>query len=369
MPFLVMCLPWFVVSRPQFFFYVLPMTPFMALAAVYTLQALSDARLVLATRTGEVAIDPETGLPAISTRQPYRPVVMGLPRDLRGAVPLVLADARGRAPQPRRVGGSTSGCAAGTDQRSASRGAGRCAGGGARRYPAPHDPPRARVRSRWPTACASPRRSTSRDPATTATARGPRCSRRFPTARTTSPRPTGREYQRLAEAGYVMCRVDVRGTGSSEGIASDEYPAIERTDLATVIDWLATRDWSPARWACTARRTRGSTAIQIAMERPPALEGDHPDLRHRRSLRRRRALLRRRAEALDPIDYPTYMVAMNALPPVPSILRRRLARGVGASRARDRALAPHLARAPATRRLLEVRLAVGRLSKRSSAPR
>ena len=26
----------------------------------------------------------------------------------------------------------------------------------------------------------------------------------------------------LAEAGYVVCRVDVRGTGSSEGIATDE---------------------------------------------------------------------------------------------------------------------------------------------------
>ena len=79
-PFLVMWLPWFVVSRPQFFFYVLPMTPFMALAAVYTLQALSDARLVLHDEAGDVAIDPETGLPAISTRHPFRPVVMGYSR-------------------------------------------------------------------------------------------------------------------------------------------------------------------------------------------------------------------------------------------------------------------------------------------------
>jgi len=77
MPFLVMWLPWFVVSRPQFFFYVLPMTPFMALAAVYTLQALSDARLVLHDEAGDVAIDPETGRPAISTRHPFRPVVVG----------------------------------------------------------------------------------------------------------------------------------------------------------------------------------------------------------------------------------------------------------------------------------------------------
>jgi predicted acyl esterase len=52
------------------------------------------------------------------------------------------------------------------------------------------------------------------------------------------------EYERLAAAGYVVCRLDLRGTGSSEGIAEDEYPAVERTDLLTVIDRLATQEWS-----------------------------------------------------------------------------------------------------------------------------
>ena len=32
------------------------------------------------------------------------------------------------------------------------------------------------------------------------------------------------EYQRLAEAGYVMCRVDVRGTGTSEGSPRTSTP-------------------------------------------------------------------------------------------------------------------------------------------------
>jgi predicted acyl esterase len=32
------------------------------------------------------------------------------------------------------------------------------------------------------------------------------------------------EYVRLSEAGYVVCRVDVRGTGTSDGVAEDEYP-------------------------------------------------------------------------------------------------------------------------------------------------
>ena len=68
------------------------------------------------------------------------------------------------------------------------------------------------------------------------------------------------EYERLADAGYVVCRVDLRGTGSSEGIAEDEYPAVERTDMMTVIDWLATQDVvDRATSACTGRATRAST--------------------------------------------------------------------------------------------------------------
>ncbi|MFB3739325.1 MAG: CocE/NonD family hydrolase, partial [Candidatus Velamenicoccus archaeovorus] len=30
------------------------------------------------------------------------------------------------------------------------------------------------------------------------------------------------EYERFAEHGYAACRVDVRGTGTSEGLAEDE---------------------------------------------------------------------------------------------------------------------------------------------------
>ena len=71
-------LPWFLVARPQFFFYALPLTPFMALAAVYTLRDLSAAYLVIRDReTGEVALDPDTGGPAVSRRKPYLPFVWG----------------------------------------------------------------------------------------------------------------------------------------------------------------------------------------------------------------------------------------------------------------------------------------------------
>lgn len=76
--FAVQYLPWLLVSRPQFFFYALPLTPFMALATVFVLRELSEARIVVRDpETGEPAIDPETGEGAISTRFPWRPVVWG----------------------------------------------------------------------------------------------------------------------------------------------------------------------------------------------------------------------------------------------------------------------------------------------------
>lgn len=67
--------PWFLVDRPTFLFYVLPMTPFMVLAVTSFLRWASDATLVVREPGGEVAINPETGAPAISTAFVYRPFV------------------------------------------------------------------------------------------------------------------------------------------------------------------------------------------------------------------------------------------------------------------------------------------------------
>src|SRR5215813_8140058 len=56
------------------------------------------------------------------------------------------------------------------------------------------------------------------------------------------------EYERLRdEFGYAVCRVDLRGTGSSTGIATDEYPEVEQRDLVEVIAWLAAQPWCTGR--------------------------------------------------------------------------------------------------------------------------
>jgi putative CocE/NonD family hydrolase len=127
------------------------------------------------------------------------------------------------------------------------------------------------------------------------------------------------EYARLAEAGYVVCRVDVRGTGSSEGTATDEYPASERTDLLAVIDWLATQPWSSGAVGMFGTSYSGFNSLQLAMERPAALKAIvsifASDDRYGDDVHYFGGAVKQ----LDVVDYPAYMVASNALPPVPEV--------------------------------------------------
>ncbi len=127
------------------------------------------------------------------------------------------------------------------------------------------------------------------------------------------------EYERLAAAGYVVCRVDLRGTGSSEGIAEDEYPAIERTDMLTVIDWLATQGWSTGNVGMYGTSYSGFNSIQLAIEGPPALKAIIPiyatDDRYADDVHYMGGAVKQ----LDQVDYPSYMIGLNALPPVPAI--------------------------------------------------
>ena len=51
----------------------------------------------------------------------------------------------------------------------------------------------------------------------------------------------------LAARGFALCRLDVRGTGSSPGIALDEYTARETQDGFDAVEWLAVQAWCNGR--------------------------------------------------------------------------------------------------------------------------
>jgi uncharacterized protein len=128
------------------------------------------------------------------------------------------------------------------------------------------------------------------------------------------------EYRRLADVGrYVIVRVDVRGTGSSEGIASDEYPEAEQRDLLRVIEWCAEQPWSTGRIGMYGTSYSGFNSLQVAVEQPPELEAVcaiyATDDRYTDDVHYYGGVLR----AVDLVDYVSYMVAMNALPPVPAV--------------------------------------------------
>lgn len=130
-------------------------------------------------------------------------------------------------------------------------------------------------------------------------------------------------YARYAAAGFAVVRLDLRGTGSSTGIATDEYPDVERTDLRTVIRWAASRPWSSGRVGLFGTSYSGFNALQMAAAID---ELDVPELgavvaiyatddRFTDDVHYAGGVLR----AIDLIDYPLYMISMNALPPVPAV--------------------------------------------------
>jgi uncharacterized protein len=128
------------------------------------------------------------------------------------------------------------------------------------------------------------------------------------------------EYVRLRdEYGYTVCRLDLRGTGSSGGDATDEYPAREQVDLCAVIAWLADQPWCDGSVGMWGTSYSGFNSLQIACEQPPALKAIvaiyATDDRWTDDVHWRGGQLR----FIDLVDYCHYMTPMNALPPVPSV--------------------------------------------------
>ena len=128
------------------------------------------------------------------------------------------------------------------------------------------------------------------------------------------------DYVRFAsEGGFVVCRLDVRGTGSSEGVATDEYPLVELDDLTDVINWLATQPWSNGRVGMFGYSYSGFNSLQVACTRPAALHAIcavyATDDRYTDDVHYMGGALR----AIDLVDYCHYMTACNLLPPVPAL--------------------------------------------------
>src|SRR5919199_56717 len=76
----------------------------------------------------------------------------------------------------------------------------------------------------------------------------------------------------FATHGYAGVRVDLRGTGDSDGILRDEYLPQEQDDAVEVIAWLAEQPWCSGAVGMFGISWGGVNGRQVAAERPPALQ-------------------------------------------------------------------------------------------------
>src|SRR3954451_9765433 len=118
-----------------------------------------------------------------------------------------------------------------------------------------------------------------------------------------------------AARGYAFCRLDVRGTGSSGGIALDEYPEAETLDGFDAGEWLAAQPWWDGTVGMWGISSGGFTAIQVAKLRPPHLRAIAPiyatDDRYLDDVHVRGGCM----VVSELSQYAVSQLAMNAMPP------------------------------------------------------
>ena len=81
-----------------------------------------------------------------------------------------------------------------------------------------------------------------------------------------------RHHPYFAGHGYAGVRVDLRGTGDSDGIIEDEYLPQEQEDAIDVIAWLAEQPWCSGAVGMLGISWGGFNGLQVAARRPPALK-------------------------------------------------------------------------------------------------
>jgi len=75
----------------------------------------------------------------------------------------------------------------------------------------------------------------------------------------------------VAGHGYACVRVDMRGSGDSDGLLLDEYLPQELDDGVEVIAWLARQPWCTGKVGMVGKSWGGFNGLQIAARRPPEL--------------------------------------------------------------------------------------------------
>ncbi|MFP4269984.1 MAG: CocE/NonD family hydrolase [Alphaproteobacteria bacterium] len=126
----------------------------------------------------------------------------------------------------------------------------------------------------------------------------------------------------VAGHGYACIRVDLRGSGDSDGVLEDEYLQQELDDGVAVIRWLAAQPWCTGRVGMIGISWGGFNGLQIASTRPEALGAVvtvcASDDRYADDVHHMGGCL-----LGDNLSWASVMFAYNALPPDPAVVGER----------------------------------------------
>jgi len=129
-------------------------------------------------------------------------------------------------------------------------------------------------------------------------------------------------HRYVAGHGYACVRVDMRGSGDSDGVLADEYLPREQQDGLEVLRWIATQPWCDGRVGMIGISWGGFNALQIAAHAPPELHAIitlcSTDDRYADDVHHMGGCL-----LGDNLSWASVMFAYNSLPPDPEVVGER----------------------------------------------
>jgi putative CocE/NonD family hydrolase len=124
----------------------------------------------------------------------------------------------------------------------------------------------------------------------------------------------------FAAHGFASVRVDLRGTGDSDGVCLGEYLPAEQADALEVLSWLEEQEWCTGQVGMIGYSWGGFNGLQVAALRPPQLAAivtlHASDDRYADDCHYAGGCLL----GGDMLKWASWMLAFNARPPDPAIV-------------------------------------------------
>jgi putative CocE/NonD family hydrolase len=130
-------------------------------------------------------------------------------------------------------------------------------------------------------------------------------------------------HEYFAGHGYAAIRVDMRGSGDSDGLLLDEYLPQEQQDALEVIAWIVNQPWCTGNVGMMGISWGGFNSLQVAAHRPSALKAIitvcSTDDRYTDDCHYMGGCVL----GSDLLNWASVMFAYNSLPPDPQVVGER----------------------------------------------